>query len=84
MVFRKNKGHYEFLVMPFRLCNAPSTFQSIINSIFKQYLHKIVIVFFDDILMYSTTTELHIAHLTQVFQIFFGKYFLCQEIKVCV
>jgi hypothetical protein len=78
--FQTHEGYCEFLVMPFGLCNAPSTFQSLMTHVFYPFLCHFFLVFFDDILIYSKTWTSHLSHVDQVLhllsknQIFLKKY----------
>jgi hypothetical protein len=67
--FRTRYGHYEFTVVLFGLSNTPVVFMCLMNGVFRDYLDKFVIVFLDDILVYSKSEEEHEQHLRMVLQV---------------
>lgn len=81
--FHTYYGHFEYFVMPFGLTNAPATFQSLMNSVFENYLRNFVLVFFDDILIYSKDMFSHLQHLKLVLQLL-RKHQLYAKLSKCM
>ncbi|XP_015161375.1 uncharacterized protein [Solanum tuberosum] len=80
--FKTHEGHYEYLVMPFGLTNAPSSFQSLMNHVFKEHHRKFILVFFDDILVFSKSLSEHLEHLKITFELLV-KHKLCIRQSKC-
>lgn len=69
IAFRTRQGHFEFLVMSFDLKNAPTTFQTLMNNILKSFLHRFILLFFYDILIYRSSLFEHLQHVRAVLQV---------------
>jgi hypothetical protein len=79
--FRTHQGHFEFTVMPFGLTNAPATFQALMNEILAPYIRKFVLVFFDDMLIYSSTWVEHLQHVKMVFELLHRHHLFLKQSK---
>ena len=81
--FRTRYGHFEFQVLPFGLTNAPATFMSLMNEVFSEFLDQFVIVYLDDILVYSETWEEHLKHIRKVLEILRKQKLYAKLSKCC-
>ena len=79
--FRTHEGRYEYLVMPFGLTNEPSTFQAVMNNLFRPMLRRYVLVFFDDILVYSKNWEHQMQHMQSFLELLQTQIFYANRNK---
>ena len=81
-VFRTRYGHFEFLVLPFGLTNAPATFMHLMHSIFREQLDDFIVIFLDDILVYSRDLVSHVAHVCKTLEIL-RQHHLYSKVSKC-
>ena len=86
IAFRTNRGHFKFLMMPFGLCNAPATFQRLMNKIFVDNIGKFILIYLDDIPVSNRNLEEHLQHLWWALDQFrkaklYGRLFKCKFLK---
>lgn len=80
--FKKKQGLYEWLVLPFWLCNAPATFMRLMNDVLRDFIDSCVILYLDNIFIFSATWEEHLTHLQKFLQVLREKQLLC-NMKKC-
>ena len=79
--FRTHMGSDEFLVLPLGLTNAPATFQTVVNDLFREALYKYILAYLDDLLIYSKTLAEHIRHLRSVLEVLRKAQLRCKMSK---
>ena len=80
--FWSRYGHYKYVVMSFRVANTPTIFMDYMNRIFRPYLDQFIVVFIDDILIYSKSWEEHVEHLRVVLEVL-REHRLCGKLSKC-